>query len=71
MQTSRSPSATVSTACRRPSAPTDDVTDTFLGLADGKVNAQKAFMTGQLKVKGNVMLATKLDNVLKAAKPKL
>ncbi|WOO81522.1 Fatty acid-binding protein [Vanrija pseudolonga] len=45
--------------------------DTFLGLADGKVNAQKAFMTGQLKVKGNVMLATKLDNVLKAAKPKL
>nr|ODN90910.1 sterol-binding protein [Cryptococcus depauperatus CBS 7855] len=39
--------------------------DTFLGLADGKVNAQKAFMTGSLKVKGNVMLATKLDGVLK------
>jgi putative sterol carrier protein len=30
------------------------VADTFMGLADGKVNAQKAFMTGSLKVKGNV-----------------
>ncbi|KAK8853376.1 hypothetical protein IAR55_004080 [Kwoniella newhampshirensis] len=45
--------------------------DTFIGLADGKVNAQKAFMTGSLKVKGNVMLATKLDGVLKSAKAKL
>ncbi|RSH86452.1 uncharacterized protein EHS24_004708 [Apiotrichum porosum] len=45
--------------------------ETFLGLADGKVNAQKAFMTGQLKVKGNIMLATKLDGVLKASKGKL
>ncbi|EKD04761.1 hypothetical protein A1Q2_00991 [Trichosporon asahii var. asahii CBS 8904] len=45
--------------------------DTFQGLADGKVNPQKAFMTGQLKVKGNIMLATKLSTVLNAAKPKL
>lgn len=42
--------------------------ETFQGLADGKVNAQKAFMTGQLKVKGNIMLATKLSTVLNAAK---
>jgi putative sterol carrier protein len=28
--------------------------DTFINLADGKLNGQKAFMTGALKVKGNV-----------------
>ncbi|KAH8089159.1 SCP2 sterol-binding domain-containing protein [Filobasidium floriforme] len=43
----------------------------FVGLSEGKVNAQKAFMTGQLKVKGNIMFATKLDDVLKTAKSKL
>jgi putative sterol carrier protein len=34
-----------------------------MGLADGKVNGQKAFMTGALKVKGNVMLAVSLSTV--------
>jgi hypothetical protein len=34
--------------------------DTFIQLADGKLNGQKAFMTGALKVKGNVMLAVSL-----------
>ncbi|KAF7316938.1 SCP2 domain-containing protein [Mycena chlorophos] len=43
--------------------------DTLVDLASGKLNGQKAFMTGKLKTKGNMMLATKLDGVLKA-KPK-
>ncbi|KAI0733497.1 sterol-binding-like protein [Fomitopsis betulina] len=44
--------------------------ETFRQLAEGKLDGQKAFMTGKLKTKGNMMFATKLDGVLKAAKTK-
>ncbi|KAJ7104289.1 SCP2 sterol-binding domain-containing protein [Mycena belliarum] len=63
------------TVYKGPAKPKADVTiilsdDTLADLASGKLNGQKAFMTGKLKTKGNMMLATKLDGVLKVAKPK-
>jgi len=42
--------------------------ETFVEIAEGKTTGQKAFMTGALKTKGNMMLATKLDGVLKSTK---
>jgi putative sterol carrier protein len=42
----------------------------FGKLVSGKANAQKLFMSGKLKVKGDVMKATKLDPILKKAQTK-
>ena len=42
----------------------------FIALSSGKLNGQKAFMAGKLKIKGNMMLATKLDKLLMGFKPK-
>ncbi|EDV29791.1 uncharacterized protein TRIADDRAFT_19721 [Trichoplax adhaerens] len=37
--------------------------DDFVALATNKLNAQKAFFNGKLKVSGNIMLAQKLENL--------
>lgn len=42
----------------------------FQSLVTGKGNAQRLFMSGKLKIKGNVMKATKLDPILKQAQTK-
>lgn len=42
----------------------------FQGLINGTQNAQKLFMGGKLKVKGDVMKATKMETVLKKAQQK-
>lgn len=42
----------------------------FAGLISGKANAQKLFMSGKLKVKGDVMKATKVEPVLKKVQDK-
>ncbi|RLB54015.1 MAG: sterol-binding protein [Deltaproteobacteria bacterium] len=36
----------------------------FIDMVDGKLNGQMAFMTGKLKIKGDMSLAMKLGNVL-------
>ncbi|KAL7666145.1 SCP2 domain-containing protein [[Candida] zeylanoides] len=42
----------------------------FVKLANGKANGQKLFMNGKLKVKGNMMKATAIESVFKAADPR-
>ena len=39
----------------------------LIDLAAGKINGQKAFTSGKLKVKGNVMKVTSLEGILKGA----
>jgi putative sterol carrier protein len=42
----------------------------FGKLVGGKANAQRLFMSGKLKVKGDVMKATKMEPILKKAQTK-
>ncbi|KAH6630917.1 SCP2 sterol-binding domain-containing protein [Chaetomium sp. MPI-SDFR-AT-0129] len=42
----------------------------FGNLVAGKANAQRLFMSGKLKIKGDIMKATKLDPILKKAQTK-
>lgn len=44
--------------------------DDFAKLISGKANAQKLFMSGKLKIKGDVMKATKMEPILKKAQTK-
>ncbi|KAI9092716.1 17-beta dehydrogenase 4 variant [Phlyctochytrium arcticum] len=44
--------------------------DDFVNLAAGKANAQKLFMSGRIKIKGQMNLAMKLDGVLAEARNK-
>ena len=37
----------------------------FVGLATGKLDPTMAFMTGKLKVRGDMALAMKLQNLLR------
>ena len=40
----------------------------FVGIFEGKVNPMQAFMMGKIKVKGDMGLALKLQNILALAK---
>lgn len=43
--------------------------DVFFQVSQGKLSAQQAFMKGQIKIKGNMGMATKLGPILTAARP--
>ncbi|KAK9479094.1 SCP2 sterol-binding domain-containing protein [Lipomyces japonicus] len=43
--------------------------DNFQKLIDGKINAQKLFMSGKLKIKGDIMKASSAENIFKAIGP--
>eukprot|EP00746_Dinoflagellata_sp_MGD_P160360 gnl/MRDRNA2_/MRDRNA2_87079_c0_seq1.p2 gnl/MRDRNA2_/MRDRNA2_87079_c0~~gnl/MRDRNA2_/MRDRNA2_87079_c0_seq1.p2 ORF type:complete len:109 (+),score=42.44 gnl/MRDRNA2_/MRDRNA2_87079_c0_seq1:86-412(+) len=42
--------------------------DDFIAMATGKLDGTKAFMSGKLKIKGNMMLAQKLGPIFASAR---
>ena len=40
----------------------------FAAMAEGKLDGMSAFMSGKLKIKGNMLLAQKLGDILESAK---
>lgn len=42
----------------------------FIKLVDNKVNPQKLYLNGRLKVNGNIMKAISIEKVLRAADPR-
>merc|ERR1719163_455312 len=44
--------------------------ETWIAMADGKLDGMQAFMGGKLKLKGNMMLAQKLRTVIEGARGK-
>ncbi|KAI4102355.1 MAG: hypothetical protein L6R37_004435 [Teloschistes peruensis] len=58
-------------SCPCPNRLTLSLSDEDFGkLVAGKTQAQKLFMSGKLKIKGDVMKATKMEPVLKKAQTK-
>ena len=45
--------------------------DDLVAIATGKSNPQQLFMKGKLKVKGNILLTTKLDQLFQQERSKL
>ncbi|VDM48330.1 unnamed protein product [Toxocara canis] len=42
----------------------------FFNIATGKLNVQKAFMSGKLKIRGNIMLLQKMHGIMEKNKKK-